>query len=86
MPVGTVNDVDEDIAQSRNAIAATLEDAESAFQSYISLRGNAGNVSDVREATVTIAMLRAYQASLGRNSVQYTRGAASLLGMSEVRL
>lgn len=82
MPVGTVNDVDEDIAQSRNAIAASLQDAESAFQSYLSLRGNAGNVSDVREATVTIAMLRAYQASLGRSSVEYTRGAASLLDSS----
>jgi separase len=82
MPVGTVNEVDDDIKQGRSAIAATLHDAETAYQRYISLRGNAGDITDVRDATVAAAMLRAYQASLGRNSVQYTRGAASLLGES----
>ena len=72
--------VDDEIRNDRNPIALTLQDAESAYQQYISLRGNAGDVTDVRDATVSIAMLRAYQASLGRNSIEYTRGAAALLG------
>jgi len=86
MPVGMVDTVDEEIRNDRNPIALTLQDAESAYQRYISLRGNTGDVTDVRDATVNIAMLRAYQASLGRNSVEYTRGAAALLGESTLRL
>ena len=85
MPVGSTNDVDESIKQDRAAISVVLQDAESAFQHYISLQENTGDIGDVREAAVAIAMLRAYQASLGRNSVQYTQGAASLLGKHACR-
>jgi separase len=83
MPVGNTDTVDESLAVGRRPISSTLHDAEVAFQRFLALRGNGGEVTDVRDAAVTIAMLRAYQASLGFNSAQFTRGAASLLGKDD---
>ncbi len=84
MPVGCTNSAEKSIVQIRQAIVETLGDAAQKFQQYLELQGQGGRVTAVREACMSMAKIRTYQAALipNRGEADDLIGAASLLGQS----
>jgi hypothetical protein len=68
--------------QSSVDVMSILVDAETAFQRFIAERGETGNVEDVRDAVMSVALLKVYQSSLGQSSSSLTYDTVDLLGMS----
>lgn len=64
-------------------VMSILNDAETAFSRFLSARGQTGNVEDVRDAVMSIALLKVYQSSLGQSSSLLTYDTVDLLGMSK---
>lgn len=79
LPVGCMNNLDELVKTSRTDMVQSLDSAKSAFQRYLKVQANSGPVDDVRFATVASAMLRAYQACMGKDSLGNTVETAALL-------
>ena len=62
-------------------ILVALNDAEKLFWADLALTSRRGAVAHVREASVSLAMIRALQSSLGKASVDAPLLATRLLGM-----
>jgi hypothetical protein len=83
MPVGCTNTPEKAVIQLRQAIVENLGEAELAFQQFLASQTRSGRAEAVREACVSIAMIRAYQACLLPNKIsseQDIKEAVSLLG------
>lgn len=72
--------------QASSAVLTILADAERAFESYLADREQTGNVEDVRDAAMSIALLKVYRSSLGQNASALTSDTVNLLGMCLMRL
>lgn len=68
------------LSPSIQDILATLDSAESLFWADLALVARRGNVSRVRDAAVSLAMIRALQSSLGRAGKAGPVLTAALLG------
>lgn len=64
----------------------TLSTAEKMFWANLEFVSNRGQVSQVREAAVSLALIRSFQTSLGNSYANGARVAAGLLGMSKMIL
>lgn len=69
--------------QSSVDVMSILVDAETAFQRFLAERGQTGNVEDVRDAVMSVALLKVYQSSLGQSSSPLTYDTVDLLGMPQ---
>jgi separase len=80
MPMGMSND--KPIAQSpaTQDVLAVLANAEQLFLADLGLLARRGNVSHVREAAVSLAMITSLRTSMGASSPQAPLLAARLLG------
>lgn len=65
---------------ARHRIQITLDQANEAYRSALSLVAGSGRVEDVRQACLSLALLRAFQTSLGQGDSSLTSFAADLLG------
>lgn len=65
---------------TRKTAHALLARAEAAFSDALSMSMVSGRSEDVRQAGLSLAMLHAFQSSLGHGSVEATRLAADVLG------
>lgn len=65
---------------ARHRIQITLDQANEAYRSALSLVAGSGRVEDVRQACLSLALLRAFQTSLGQGDTRITSFAADLLG------
>lgn len=61
-------------------ILGTLNAAEKLFWSDLALVARRGNVSHVRDSVISLALIRAFQTSLGKSGKQGATLAAHLLG------
>jgi separase len=61
-------------------ILSTLDDAEKLFWAHLAFVTRRGSVSHVRDAAVSLALIGALQASLGRAGKEGPALAAGLLG------
>ena len=66
-------------------ILGLLHNAEKLFWSDLSLIGKRGHVFQVREAALSLALIRTFQGSLGKGGVDGPVVASRLLGMFEIR-
>lgn len=64
---------------TRATIYAVLQRSEEAFKSALSLASGRGRVEDIRQACMSLALLRAFQTSLGQGSPNLTSSVANLL-------
>jgi hypothetical protein len=81
MPMGAYIPEGQSVEQQASpAVMSVLADAEEAFQSYLADRGQTGNVEDVRDAVMSVALLKVYQSSLGQNASALTLDTVDLLG------
>lgn len=69
------------LAPAIHDILGALHDAEKLFWADLALTSRRGAVPHVREASVSLAMIRALQSSLGKGSGDAALLAARLLGM-----
>lgn len=65
---------------ARHRIQVILDQADQAYRTALSLVAGSGKVEDVRQACLSLALLRAFQTSLGQGSLEVTAVAADLLG------
>jgi hypothetical protein len=87
MPMGAYIPEGQSVEQQASpAVMSVLADAEEAFQSYLADRGQTGNVEDVRDAVMSVALLKVYQSSLGQNASALTLDTVDLLGRYRRRL
>jgi hypothetical protein len=70
------------LSPSTQEILTTLDDAEQLFWADLALVARRGKVSRARDATVSLAMIRALQSSLGKASKAGPVLTAGLLGQS----
>ncbi|ESK88507.1 cysteine-type endopeptidase [Moniliophthora roreri MCA 2997] len=82
LPMGTSSTFAASLSPSLQEILRNLEDAEKLFWSQLLALGDTGYVPDVRSAIVSIALIRAFQASLGRSELESSRLMAGLLDAS----
>lgn len=81
LPMGMTSNQAFAGAPGTQEISATLMNAEKLFWSDLSLIARRGQVSQVREAAVSLALIRAFQTSLGKAGAEGPVLAARLLGM-----
>lgn len=79
LPVGCASRHDASVLASRHELLETLQQSRLAFRQYLNVQANSGSVDDVRFASVASAMLRAYNAYVGKDSKSNTAGTAALL-------
>lgn len=79
LPVGCASRHDSSVLASRDELLETLQQSRLAFRQYLNVQANSGAVEDVRFASVASAMLRAYNAYVGKDSKSNTAGTAALL-------
>jgi len=72
----------KDRQSSRQCIELTLHRSERAFLSALTMASGTGRVEEVRQACLSLALLRAFQTSLGQGSPIVTASAAGILGTS----
>jgi hypothetical protein len=85
MPMGGfITEGDPLERQSSLDVMSILVEAETAFQRFLAARGQTGNVEDVRDAVMSIALLKVYQSSLGQSSSALTYDTVDLLGKFKV--
>ena len=82
MPMGTPGRKVDHRQSTRHRIQVILEQADAAYQSALELVAGSGKVEDVRQACLSLALLRAFQTSLGQGVARVTSFAADLLGQS----
>ena len=82
MPMGTPGKKVDHRQSTRHRIQVILEQADQAYQSALTLVAGSGKVEDVRQACLSLALLRAFQTSLGQGGARVTSFAADLLGQS----
>jgi separase len=82
MPMGTPGKKVDHRQSTRHRIQVILEQADAAYQSALELVAGSGKVEDVRQACLSLALLRAFQTSLGQGGARVTSFAADLLGES----
>ena len=82
MPMGTPIKRVRDQQSTRDAIQHVLERSQAAFSSALEISARSGRVEDVRLACLSLALLRAFQTSLGQGSKSSTAAAAEILGES----
>lgn len=80
MPMGNPEQRTRDRQSSRRNIQIILQKSEQAFMSSLNLAYGSGRVEDVRQSCLSLALLRAFQTSLGEGSAATTASAAALLG------
>lgn len=80
MPMGISDKKGRGRQSTRKRIEVVLERADMAYQSALTLAASNGRVEDVRRACLSLALLRAFQTSLGQGGANVTSAAASLLG------
>jgi separase len=78
--MGMSGDKDLSLVPATQDILSTLGDAEKLFWADLALTLRRGTVSHVREASVSLAMIRAFQSSLGKASTDGPLLAVRLLG------
>ncbi|EEB96243.1 hypothetical protein MPER_04651 [Moniliophthora perniciosa FA553] len=82
LSLGTSSTFAASLSPSLQEIMRNLEEAEKLFWSQLLAHGHTGHVPDVRSAIVSIALIRAFQASLGRSEPESSRLMAGLLDAS----
>ena len=80
MPMGHPDQRTRDRQSTRHGIQLILDRSEKSFIEALSLSANSGLVEDVRQACLALALLRAFQTSLGQGSAGITASAAGILG------
>ena len=80
MPMGIPEKKIKDSQSARLSIQAFLTRAEDAFLSALDLVAAGGKVEGIRQACLALALLKAFQTSLGQGSESVTSAAASTLG------
>ena len=83
LPMGMISDKSAS-SSSGQEVLAILNHAEKLFWSDLALISRRGNVFDVRDAAVSLALIRAFQASLGGSTSDSPTLAARLLGTSKI--
>ena len=69
------------LSPATQEVIAILGNAEKLFWDDLTVLSKRGNVPHVRDAMISLAMISALQASLGKAGVEGPRLAASLLGI-----
>ncbi|KAF9225675.1 hypothetical protein BS17DRAFT_749997 [Gyrodon lividus] len=82
LPMGMSGDKDLSLVPATQDILSALGDAEKLFWADLALTLRRGTVPHVREASVSLAMIRAFQSSLGKASTDGPLLAARLLDAS----
>ncbi|OXH40985.1 separase [Cryptococcus neoformans] len=82
MPMGIPEKKIKDRQSTRLSIQAVLTRAEDAFLSALDLVAAGGKVEGIRQACLALALLKAFQTSLGQGSESVTSFAASTLASS----
>lgn len=82
MPMGIPEKKIKDRQSARLSIQAFLTRAEDAFLSALDLVAAGGKVEGIRQACLALALLKAFQTSLGQGSESVTSAAASTLASS----
>ncbi|KAF7294812.1 Cysteine peptidase C50 [Mycena indigotica] len=82
LPMGMSSEKALTIAPSTHDVLRTLENAEHLFWLEVSLFSRKGDVSRVRDAVVSLALIRALQTSLGKSGRQDAVLVAGLLDVS----
>lgn len=72
-------------SSSGQEVLAVLNHAEKLFWSDLALISRRGNVFDVRDAAVSLALICAFQTSLGGSTSNSPTVAARLLGTSDAK-
>ena len=80
LPMGMSSKLDLKLSHTTQDILVTLDAAEKLFWKNLSLIGRRGKVTDVREAVVSLALIQAFQTSLGKSSAGGPNLAIGLLG------
>lgn len=81
LPMGMSGDKVPSLVPAVQDILGALNDAEKLFWADLALTSRRGAVPHVREASVSLAMIRALQSSLGKLSADAAMLATRLLGM-----
>ena len=79
MPMGLSKGRTKDRQSTRDSIQIILNRSQEAFISTLELSAAGGRVEDVRSACLSLALLRAFQTSLGQGSTDVTAAAAEVL-------
>ena len=80
MPMGSSKGRMRDRQSTRDSIQIILEKSQTAYLSALALSAGSGKVEEVRSACLSLALLRAFQSSLGQGSETVTAAAAEILG------
>ncbi|KAK8870007.1 hypothetical protein IAR55_000577 [Kwoniella newhampshirensis] len=82
MPMGNSEERVNDRQSTRLSIQSVLVRAEQAFLDALSLVSGSGRIEGIRQACLALALLRAFQTSLGQGSASVTSAAAGVLASS----
>ena len=80
LPLGVVGENAPPLSPSVVEILGLLQNAEKLFWSDLTLIARRGHVFQVREAALSLALIRTFQGSLGKNGVDGPVMASCLLG------
>lgn len=80
LPMGMSSKLDLKLSHATQDAVATLDAAEKLFWENLSLIGRRGKVADVRETVVSLALIQAFQTSLGKSSAGGPTLAIGFLG------
>ena len=81
LPLGMVGEAPPSLSPSVLEILGLLQNAEKLFWSDLSLIARRGHVFQVREAALSLALIRTFQGSLGKGGVDGPVVASRLIGM-----
>lgn len=84
LPLGIVGETSPSLSPSVLEILGLLQNAEKLFWSDLSLIARRGHVFQVREAALSLALIRTFQGSLGKGGADGSVIASRLLGMFEI--
>ena len=84
LPLGMVGDATPLLSASVLEILGLLQNAEKLFWSDLGLIARRGHVFQVREAALSLVLIKTFQGSLGKSGVGSSVVASRLLGMFEV--
>nr|XP_031857742.1 uncharacterized protein CI109_006837 [Kwoniella shandongensis]KAA5524814.1 hypothetical protein CI109_006837 [Kwoniella shandongensis] len=82
MPMGNSEKRVNDRQSTRLSIQSVLARAEQAFLDALALVAGSGRIEGIRQACLALALLRAFQTSLGQGSIAITSAAAGVLASS----
>ena len=80
LPMGMSSKLELKLSHATQDVLATLDAAEKLFWENLSLIGRRGKVADVRETVISLALIQAFQTSLGKSSAGGPTLAIGLLG------